>query len=275
MRLFAVLIASLLVAGAQELAITEARLHQYEDSPPVGSTYPFRAGEMVSVSFRIAGFKMDPDRRISLEYNIRASDASGMPLGAPKSGKIETELALEDKDWLPKVRYQVQLPDTPSPGRHLVELSVRDQLAGKEARATLPFQVEAPTVSPAESVTIRDFAFLRSEDAANPLPERPSYAPGSTVWARFQIAGYAFGPKNRYDVRYGLQLRDASGKVLFREPHAAAQADESFYPRRYVGATLSLNLEKNIRPGEYVLVISLTDAIAGQTIESEHPFRVE
>ena len=37
----------------------------------------------------------------------------------------------------------------------------------------------------------------------------------------------------------------------------------------------SLNLEKNIKPGTYTLVITLNDPVGNQSVESSHPFRVE
>jgi hypothetical protein len=257
------------------LAVTDVRLHQYEDSPPVAASYRYNPGETFFVSFRIAGFQMDADRRIKLEYTIDASDPDGTALAPTKTGKVDTELALEDKEWLPKVRYELQLPDTPKPGRHVLNVKVVDNVAGKDVSITIPFQVGGRDVPAAESLALRDFGFLRSETDAQPMPPGAAFHPGDTVWARFEIAGYKFGPKNRYNVRYGLALLDSAGKALFSEPKAANQSEESFYPRRYLGAMLNLKLDKTIRPGEYVLALTLTDGIAGQTIESSHPFRVE
>jgi hypothetical protein len=63
--------------------------------------------------------------------------------------------------------------------------------------------------------------------------------------------------------------------VLWTQLEPAVEQSESFYPKRYVGAQMGLNLLPNTRPGEYTIVLTVKDAISGQSVESKHTFAVE
>jgi len=262
-----------------DLAAVSIQLHDYEDGPQIPSGQPFRASETVYLSFHISGFGATEDDHIQLGYEIAAVDPAKRPLGPPKTGKIEAQLAPEDKkkgqQWMPKVRYQVQLPVTPAPGIYNIQIRLDDKVNGAKQTVDIPFQVEAPGVVPSDTLTIQNFRFLRSDSEKDRLPEGGAYAHGDAIWARFDITGYRFGPGNRYEVKYGLDLKDPSGKSLFANPNAAEDKSESFYPRSYIPGEFRLNLDKNTKSGDYTLVILLSDPIGSQRFESSHTFRVE
>ncbi len=264
---------------AAELSAVNVQLHDYEDSPPVPASQAFRASETVYLSFQISGFQPTEDDHIQLSYEIVATDPAKRPLGPPKSGKIEAELAPEDKKkgklWMPKIRYQIQLPVTPAPGAYGFQLQLTDKINGAKYSVDIPFQVIAAAIAPADALTLRNFRFLRSESEKDRLPESGAFRPGDSVWARFDITGYKFGPGNRYEVKYGLALRDAAGKPLFSNPEAAQDKSESFYPRTFIPGAFSINLDKDIKPGDYTLVVFLSDPLGNQAVESAYVFRVE
>jgi hypothetical protein len=271
-----------LIAGplfCAELTIVNPQLHDFEDGPPVASTDSFGAGKTVFLSFQIGGFQATEDDHIQLAYEISTIDPAQKPLGPVKTGKVEAELAPEDKkkgaQWMPKIRYQIQIPATPAPGAYQIQIHVNDQISGARLVKDVPFLVRSTGIESSDTLTIRNFRFLRSEGEKDRLPEGDAYRPGDAVWAHFDITGYKFGPNNRYDVKYGVSLRDAAGKTLFSNPNAAQDTNESFYPRTYIPGEFSLNLDKNIRPGDYTLVLALFDAIGQQSFESNHLFRVE
>ena len=176
---------------------------------------------------------------------------------------------------MPKIRYEVQVPETPAAGTYHLLIQVADTVSGARATKDVPFTVPEAAVEKSETLTIKNFQFLRSENEKEKLPEGGAYRPGDAVWVRFDITGYKFGPKFRYDVKYGIAMRDSAGKNMFSNPNAAEDTNESFYPRMYLPARFSLNLDKNIRPGEYTLVVSLGDPIGQQTFEATQSFRVE
>ena len=57
--------------------------------------------------------------------------------------------------------------------------------------------------------------------------------------------------------------------------NAAVEKSQSFYPKRYVPGSMSLNLQPNIRPGEYGMVITVHDQIGSQTYEARQNFSIE
>jgi hypothetical protein len=95
------------------------------------------------------------------------------------------------------------------------------------------------------------------------------------VWTRFDITGYKLGEHNHIDVSYVASLLSPSGKVLWTQPDPAADQDESFYAKRYVAAAMGINLLASTKPGEYTLVVTVTDNIGKQTVESKQAFTVE
>ncbi len=261
------------------LSVVTIQLHDYEDGPPIPAAQPFRASETVYLSFQISGFQPTEDDHIQLSYQIVATDPAKRPLGPSKSGKIEAQLAPEDKkegkQWMPKVRFQIQLPVTPAAGVYNIQVHLDDKINGAKHTMDVPFHVEASGVAPSDTLKIQNFHFLRSESEKDRLPQGGAFRPGDAVWVRFDITGYKFGPNNRYEVKYGLALQDAAGKPLFSNPHAAQDTNESFYPRTFIPGEFSLNLDKNIQSGDYTLVIFLSDPIGNQSFESPHVFRVE
>ncbi len=275
--LFALAIA--IPAWGADLAAVGIQLHDYEDGPPIPAGQAFRASETVFLSFQISGFQPTEDDHIQLGYEIAATDPAKLPLGPVKTGKIEAELAPEDKkqgkQWMPKVRFQIQLPVTPAAGTYNIQVHLDDKINGSKQTIDVPFQVEASGVAPGSALTIQNFRFLRSESDKDRLPAGGAFRPGDAVWARFDITGYKFGPNNRYEVKYGLTLLDAAAKVLFSNPDAAQDKNESFYPRTFIPGEFSVNLDKNITSGDYTLIVVLSDPIGSQRFQSAHVFRVE
>jgi hypothetical protein len=249
-----------------------------EDGPIADKDFQFLQGEMVFVRMRFAGFtkaKDDEDReRIHLSWKVEAIDPQGVPLVEPKTGDIAAQLTQQDKDWMPKARHDFLLPPLLDPGNYKVIISGTDVIGKTSARQELVFRVRGRIVEPSDTLIVRNFRFLRSEEDAVGL-STPAYRAGDPVWARFDITGYRFGERNRYEVGYGLEVFDASGKSIYAQPEAAQESRESFYRRRYMPGMLSLNPSKDIAKGEYTIVLRLRDVTGGQQQESRHAFTIE
>lgn len=268
------LAAALLLAAPRQLAILNEALHQFEDGPALRPGYGFRPGETVFLSFQVTGYRVSESERILLEYRIETRDPDGIPLEPPRAGKVDASLAVEDKDWMPKARYDVLVPPLAPPGEYRMLITLTDKLAAAEIRKEIPFQVRGREVAPSPTLVVRNFRFLRGEEDGDPLPVA-AYRPGDAVWARFDITGYKLAEKNRLHVEYGVSVLRPDGEVLYSEPQAAAEKDESFYPKRYVPGILSLQLDPDIAPGEYTIVLAVRDELGGQKHETRATFRIE
>jgi hypothetical protein len=259
---------------ARKLAITGIAVHQFDGGPALPPNYTFVPGETVFFTFLVEGYSASETGQIKLSYAARPVDRQNVALVPSFSGKLEVELAPEDKNWRPKARHEFLLPSYLDSGVYRLMFLVKDELAGTEATAEASLQVRGRAMEPAATLTARNFRFLRSEDDAAPLAA-PVYRPADTVWARFEITGYKLGEKNRFQVDYGLTVLSPSGKVLFSQPQAATEQEQPFYPRRWVPGILSLTGRADTKPGEYTIVLTVRDLVGHQTAETRHAFRVE
>ena len=129
-------------------------------------------------------------------------------------------------------------------------------------------------VEKSDKLVARNFRFQRREEDAAPLTQ-PNYRPGDTVWARFDMTGYKIGEQNAFDVAYGLEvLRASDQKSMYAEPNAAREKDATFYRKRYLQGALSLNLNKDLARGDYVVILRVRDELGGQAYEERHTFSV-
>lgn len=264
---------SALWAAAAQLKIVHATLHdRKEDGPRIPAGYEYRSGELLYVSFRIAGYAVQKDN-VNLRYQIVATDPEGLLLLEPLSGGVQAEVNFNDKEWLPKVAETLPLPPQLAPGSYRLKLRATDEFGKTSAEETLEFRVGGRAKPGAENLVIRDVAFLSSADDTTPMPQ-PEYFPGSSVFLTFELAGFKLGPKNAFDVQCGITVLRPSGKVLYEEPQAAADKGTPYYPKRYLNGAFSLNLSGDLTPGEYTLVLKAVDSVGGQTAESRHTFTV-
>jgi hypothetical protein len=257
------------------LTIVNVALHQFEDGPTVPSSFAFLPGDTVFVSFQVAGFQAEgDDKLVKLDYFMAAYDSAGIPIVEPKAGKLKAELAPEDKEWKPKVRWEFVVPPLAESGTYRITMSVKDVANIQEAGKAVTFNVQGHQVEKSDTLVVRNFRFLRSEDDAPPL-NPAAYRPGDTVWARFDITGFKVGEKNRPQVEYDITVQAPSGKAMFTQQNAAVEQEPSFYPKRYVPGTLSLTLQPTIKPGGYTIVLAVRDGVGKQVAESRHLFVIE
>jgi hypothetical protein len=276
--LFAAVLAAGTLSAAPKLAFERLALHQYEDGPLLPASHDFLPGETVWFSCRIAGYDSQPagdNRNVKLSWQAGLLDPGRIPVEPSKTGRLDESLRLQDKDWVPKFVVSFLLPSFIPGGSYHIPVIVKDEIAGSEISGDLEFHVRAETIEPSASFVIRNFRFLRNEDDTAGLRPPVVYKQGSTLWARFEMAGYKFEANNKFSVEYGLAILGADGKELFAQPAAAAESKESFYPQLRVSGALSLHLENNVPLASYTLVLTVHDKIGGDAVELRESFRVE
>jgi hypothetical protein len=267
--------------NAATFSVGRMSLHQFEDGPVLPLAYEFLPGETAYFSCRLAAFQTEKSpendnetQRVKLSWHLEVSDPSGTVLQKPESGVIEDKLLNEDKDWAPKFLATFVVPPFALSGNYKIRVKARDELAGTDATAELIFHVKGHPIEPSQTLAIRNFLFLRTEEDTFGM-RNAVYRPGDTLWARFDVTGYKFAENNRFSVTYSLAVESAEGKALFAQPEAGAESRESFYPQPYVPGTLSLSLDKNVPAATYTLVVTVKDTTSSQTTEVRQPFKVE
>ena len=266
--------AALLHAATTPLAIVKPSISDMEDGPAVPSTFTFVAGQFLFLSFEIGGYKASPEQKLHLTAKVDALDPKGVLLAEPVASTVDTTLAAEDKNWKPKVRTQILLPPLAGSGVYKIAIEVKDDLAGTTATQEMKFEVRGRDVAPSDTLVVRNFHFYRGEEDRDPLAVA-AYKPGDTLWARFDITGYKFGPANSIDVDYGISVIAPSGKVLYTQEKSDEEKSSSFYPKAYVPCTMNLSLQRTIRPGQYTIVVTPRDHIGKQTFEAKETFTIE
>ena len=276
MRLLTVLLlsAALLCASPAALEVVRVSIATSDGGPPEPASYDFSPGETLYLTCRIAGFTKTPEEKVHVAYSVQAFDPSGVPLTEIYKNDMMTEVTPQDKEWMPKIATEVQLPPLIPSGTYKLVIKAEDVLAKTGTSLDVPFLVRGRKVEASDTLTVRNFGFYRSEDATEPL-EKAAYKAGDSVWARFDITGFKYGEHNHIDVSYVTMVYSPSGKLLYTQPQPESEQSDSFYPKRYVQASFGLNLLKDTKPGEFSIGVKVTDKVGNQTFEEKYKFSVE
>jgi hypothetical protein len=267
-------------AAESTLAILDAGPENSEDAPFVSNDYRFYPGDYLYFRFQVTGFAVHTDekteiRTISLSYEITPQDSKGVPLTATVSGDIKDDLNPEDKNWTPKRRTSFLLPSFVASGQFRIHLVVKDLIGKSETERDFPFRMGGVTIVPSPSVTVENFRFFRKEDDQQSL-DVPAYAPGDTVYARFDMAGYQTkAPDNQYHLTYGLTVFGPDGKPFVEQPNAAELSTGSFYAAQFVPGNINLTTTRNSTKGGYVIALTVRDLVANQTYQTKRSFSLE
>jgi hypothetical protein len=263
-----------LLSAAPALEIVRPIVSQMDGGAPDPPGFEHVAGEIIWVQCRVAGYGKTENQQVHLKYSVQTFDPKGVPIDEAYSDELKAELSAQDKEWLPRIATSVSIPPLAGPGGYKILVKVEDVVAQTKAELPIPLRVRAREVEPSDTLIVRNFRYFRDEDGNSPA-ERPVFKPGDGVFARFDIIGYKFGPKNKVDVSYITTVIAPSGKVLWTQPEPAFERSEAFYPQRYVPAAMGINLQKNIHPGEYKIGVQVKDAVGNQTYEAQFPFTIE
>lgn len=255
------------------LSVVRPTFHfRQEGGASISPTYQYTAGELLYFSFRIAGFTVQKDK-VSLRWQLVAIDPEGLLLMAPLNGSIDEELTDNDKNWLPKVEQTLPLPAQLPPGVYRLKLHIADELAKTSIDTEAGFKVGGKPLPAVKELTILNLRFLRAPTDQQPMREAV-YHPGEMLIARFDLAGFQLGEKNRFHVDYGLSVLNSTGKVLFTQQNAASETNAPYYPQRLLNGELTLNLNAQVLPAEYTLMVKVRDHVANTETEQGARFTV-
>lgn len=262
------------VSAAPALEIVRPIVSQMDGGAPAPAGFEHVAGETLWIQCRVSGFAKTEKQEMHVKYSVQAFDPAGIPLDEIYTNEVKAEVSPQDKDWLPKISTSIAVPPLAGPGAYKVVIKAEDVVGMTTAELPVAFKVRARTVEPSDTLIVRNFRFYRDEDGNQPAANG-IFKPGDGVFARFDIIGYKFGAKNKVDVAYITTVIAPGGKVLWTQPEPAVEQSESYYPQRYVPAAMGINLQKNIRPGEYAIGVQVKDATGNQTYESKFTFTIE
>lgn len=204
-------------------------------------------------------------------YTVVSSASSGENFSQEKLVELslpaEVYARLEQGGGLPLFR-DFSLP----PGEYQARLLVRDRASGRLGSVRHTFSVPAPQGLHTSTPILTDN--LQAE--APGAPPRPvplahrEFAPGARLFYAFEVYGAAADPSSGAPrVATGYVVRRSDGTTLTQAaPHALTSGSQG-----QVSQMLSLSLQ-GAAPGDYELVLSVDDQVAGKTIEITDPFTV-
>jgi hypothetical protein len=264
----------LALTAAEPLAIVQPVISQMEEGAASPAGFYYAPGEVLFFSCRVAHYGKTADLKVRIAYSVEAFDPKGVELNEPYKNEFNDEVTVEDKDWMPKIQTQVMIPPLAGSGNYKVVVKAEDEIAKTTAQIEVPFEVRGRVVEPSDKVTVRNFHFYHDEGGKQ-LAEKAVYHAGQTMWTRFDVIGYQYGPGNKIDVSYVASITLPDGKVVWTQPEPAAEQSQSFYPKRYISGEFSINLQAGVKPGSYLVAVQVKDAVGNQTCESRQPFTVE
>jgi hypothetical protein len=266
---------SALLTSAATLEVVRSAISDSEGGPPNPASASYHPGDSLYFTGRISGYAKDDKEQVRLAYTVQAFDPHGVALNEPYKNNVNAEVAPQDKEWLPKIETAISLPPLLFGGEYKIVVKVQDLIAKASAELEVPVRVRGrEDIHPADSLSVQAFRFLRHEDDTRPA-ERAAYVPGDHLWAKFDITGFHYGPGNRIDVSYVTSVLGPDGQTLWTQREPVGEQSESFYPRAFVPAEMSIELQPKIKPGAYTLVVQAKDAIGNQTSELREPFTIE
>lgn len=259
--------------GVRPLQLLRGTMSRSEDGPAADSG--FEPGDVAFFSFQVENYKVSATGKVDLTGHVQVFDPGGTPVVPRDDESIGTSVSVEDKEWKPKFRLQLQLPSIAPPGTYRVKYEATDEQTHQRAAGELSFEVAGKNIEPAKALTVRNLGFYRTQDEKEEPLKVVAYRAGDLLWVRFDIVGYKYGPDNAIDVSYDVAVLTPEGKQLFQQDDAATEKSQAFYPQPWVPGNFNLSLQSTMKPGSYTLVITARDGMGNQTTEARGDFRVE
>ena len=238
---------------------------------PIAEDSVFAPGDTVNVAFNLKGYFENDTYRMKVSWKVSTTGPAKLPFAPGSHGLFDEELAPEDEEWEPLVRYQAQLPYHLPAGVYRIRVEAKDELSGAAAEGDLSVHVAGASVVQSDVLSLQNFTFSLT---AGGTPLRQAvFRPGATIYASFDITGYKLGEGNSYELSSHLDLLDVEGSQAYSF-NPASEKGANFYPRLSVPASFRFDLDPTIELGMYTLVLTVTDVVGRQSLSSQETFEV-
>ena len=238
---------------------------------PIANDSVFAPGDTVNIAFNLKGYTESETYRMKVSWKVTTNGPANLPFSPGSAGMFDKELAPEDEEWEPLVRYQAELPHHLPAGTYSILVEAKDELSGATAEGDLDVHVAGAPVVKSDALSVQNFTFSLTA-GGTPL-QQAVFRPGATIFASFDITGYKLGEGNAYELSSRLDLLDAKGAQTYSF-NPASEKGASFYPRLSVPASVRFDLDPTIEPGIYTLVLTVTDVVGQQSLSAQEAFEV-
>ena len=139
-----------LVAAAPALEIVRPIVAQSDGGAPTPARYEHVAGETLFFTCRVAGYSKSSEEKIHVAYSVQAFDPKGVPIVELYKNELVAEVTPQDKEWMPKIETQVQIPPLVASGTYKIVVKAEDVLAKTNAEVAVPLEVRGHDVEPSD-----------------------------------------------------------------------------------------------------------------------------
>ncbi len=168
--------------------------------------------------------------------------------------------------------YPLSQPFDLAPGRYQARVAVKDRNSGRVGSVTHDFEVPSQGGLAVSSVIVTDT--IETPMLGFPGPPRPVlivrrlFSAGRTLYYQFGASNAERAPDGAPRVTAGHVVRTAEGAVV-KELKPTPLAPGPTGMSRFAGISLA-----GIPPGDYELVVSVTDEVRGETVTVREPFAI-
>lgn len=236
-------------AGTSKLTASKVR-PTLVDLGPTRPDASFLPGDMLHVTFDVAGFKLDEEGRYRYSAKLTVEDSAGKPIGSEDYGTSPARLGVLGNG---KSRFAFHLPiplDQPA-GNYKAKLVMTDALGNGTV-----------TVEQAYQVLPAGFGFIRLETGRGPYGSSPTPCSGTVGEALtfgFYLVGISKGKENTGAVDLIVEVHDSQGKTLGK-PQSNPFTDIN------TNEPLKLRFELPLdQAGQYKVIFKATDKTSSRS----------
>src|SRR5882724_3770389 len=115
-----------LLSAAPALEVVKAVIAQSDGGVPLPAGFEHVAGETLYFSCRIAGYSKTAEEKVRVAYSVQAFDPKGVPLTEIYRNELLTDVSPQDKEWMPKIATELQIPPLVATGTYKLLIKAED-----------------------------------------------------------------------------------------------------------------------------------------------------
>jgi hypothetical protein len=226
---------------------------------------------VAEVDIRALEFREEEGRHVaSLEFLLVAAHRESGEF-YEHSQAVNLKLRDSTRERLTRSWFPITRDFELGPGEHMAKMVVRQKATGTLGSVVHEFDVPSLEAFRVSTPILSDTSMATGEDQA-PDPQalaRREFPQGALLMCQFDVFGAQRDAAGMPRVAQGYRVLGPDGSVLMSNPPNVIRPSSLGGLSRLFGFSL-----KKLTPGDYEMVMTVRDELAGETLEVTEPFRV-